>query len=322
LLTFSSRAALLWRLYSLRSWVQDHHIQVIHFHKSSDLRLVPYLSWLLPNVRLVFTEHMNAKKPKHSLYHRWVYKRLHQVVAISDHSLANNLRALPVSAHQIQRLYAGIDLQVFKPSLTADDRAALRSTLGLNADDIACCLPGRISPGKGHAVFVDALAQWAAQHKGPGRARGFIVGGLNATEGADEQLVAQLQARVRQMGMEELITFTGYSAQIHRLLQAMDMVCVPSDQEAFGLALVEAMALGLPVVGSNSGAIPEILGLDGACGLLAEPNKPEAFAQAFVQLAESETKRTQIGECTLTRVRTTFDIGLHVNRLKNIYQIL
>jgi glycosyltransferase involved in cell wall biosynthesis len=188
-------------------------------------------------------------------------------------------------------------------------------------NDIACCLPGRISPGKGHAVFVDALAQWAAQHKGPGRARGFIVGGLTATQGADEALVAQLQARVREMGMEALITFTGFSSQIHRLLQAMDMVCVPSDQEAFGLALVEAMALGLPVVGSNSGAIPEILGLDGACGLLAEPNNPASFAQAFAQLAGSTTRRSAIGEQALKRVQSNFNLQQHASHLLKIYQL-
>jgi glycosyltransferase involved in cell wall biosynthesis len=320
MLTFAGRWALLWQLFGLCVWLRSSGIQVIHFHKSSDLRFAPLFAWLLPHVRLVFTEHMNAKRPKHSIYHLWVYRCLHQVIAISDYSLANNLRALPVRPQHIQRLYAGINLQLFKPSLSFVEREQLRASLGLQSQDIACCLPGRISPGKGHAVFLDAVVDWAQQHPGPGKARAFIVGGLVEADGADEALVTQLQARVRELGAEHYITFTGYSAQMNQLLQAMDMVCIPSTQEAFGLAVVEAMALGLPVVGSNSGAIPEILGHNGDYGLLAEPNNPASFAQAFQQLAASLALRQSIGQQALARVQSTFNLKDHVSRLLHIYR--
>ncbi len=319
-LTFASRFSVLCRCFALQSWVTAHNIQAIHFHKSSDLRLVPLLRWLLPGVRLVFTEHMNAKKPKHSLYHRWVYRMLHQVIAISNYTLANNIKALPVRPQQIQRLYAGIDLDIFKRSLATGDCDALRTSLGLQANDVACCLPGRISPGKGHRVFIDAVAHWAHKHSGPGRVHAFIVGGLHASEGADEALVHQLQVSIKQMGLEHLFTFTGYSSKLQELLQAMDMVCIPSAQEAFGLAVVEAMALGLPVVGSSSGAIPEILGNNGDFGLLADPNSPASFAHVFLQLSESPSLRQAIGQKALQRVRSTFNLQDHVKRLIDIYQ--
>lgn len=320
-LVFPSRLSVWRRWRTLQRWVHEHHILVIHFHKSSDLRLVPLFSWLFPGVQLVFTEHMNAKKPKHSFYHRWVYKRLHRVISISDHSLANNLRALPVAPGQIERLYAGINLEVFRPSLSVPDRTALRRSLGLQPDDVACCLPGRISPGKGHTVFVDAVLEWARQYKGAGRVHAFIVGGLHASEGADEVLVEALRSRIRQQGAETRFTFTGYTAEMQRLLQAMDIVCIPSDQEAFGLAVVEAMALGLPVVGSRSGAIPEILGENGEYGLLAAPNDPRSFAKALAQLASSPELRQRIGQQALQRVQTTFNLTQHVTRLKQIYQL-
>jgi len=318
--TFGSRFSVLLQLRSCVEWIKVNRIQVVHFHKSSDLRLLPWLSWALPDVRFVFTEHMNAKTPKHSWYHRWVYKLLHQVIAISDHTMGNNLRALPIGPQQIQRLYAGINLQLFRPTLTSDERTTLRTSLGLQADDMACCLPGRISPGKGHKVFVDAVTQWAHKHTGPGCVHAFIVGGLHASEGADEALVQQLQAHIKQQGVEHLFTFTGYSSKLQELLQAMDMVCIPSTQEAFGLAVVEAMALGLPVVGSNSGAIPEILGNNGDFGLFADPSSPASFAQAFLQLTESPSLRQAIGQKALQRVRSTFNLQDHVKRLIDIYQ--
>jgi glycosyltransferase involved in cell wall biosynthesis len=321
LLVFPSRLSV-WRCWRmLQRWVHEHHIQVIHFHKSSDLRLVPLLTWLFPGVRLVFTEHMNAKKPKHSFYHRWVYKRLHRVIAISDHSLANNLRALPVTPGKMERLYAGINLEVFHPSMSASERNALRDSLGLKPEDVACCLPGRISHGKGHAVFVDAVVELARLYAGVGRVHAFIVGGLYGNEGADEALVQTLRTRILKLGVQPLFTFTGYSSELQRLLQAMDIVCIPSDQEAFGLAVVEAMALGLPVVGSRSGAIPEILGHNGEYGLLAEPNDPRSFAQALAHLASSPEQRQRLGQQALQRVQTTFNLTQHVTRLKHIYKL-
>jgi len=319
--SFSSRMALACRLLFFKKWLLNQQFKVVHFHKSSDLRLVPLFRWLMPTTRLIFTEHMNAKKPKNSLYHWWVYRCLHQVIAISDHSLANNLRALPVDVKKIKRLYAGIDLNIFRPNLSQDDRLALRNNFSLTKDDIALCLPGRISNGKGHDVFIDAVLELSKNYKGPGRIQAFIVGGLKASEGAHELLVNQLKERINVLKVNHLFTFTGFSTEIHNLLQAMDVVCIPSTQEAFGLSVVESMALGLPVVGSNSGAIPEILGLDGNHGLLAEPQNPHSFAAAFSCLVASSSLRLSIGQRGLEYVKLHFNIVDHVDRLLKIYEL-
>lgn len=319
--TFQSRMALLFQLLSLTRWMQNNNVTVVHFHKSTDLRVALLMGWLLPDLKLVFTEHMNAKKSKKSPYHRLVYGRLDQVISISDFTLANNLSALPVRREKICRLYSGIDLERFCPSLAGDERLNLRNQLGLTSDTFALCLPGRLTPGKGHEVFVDAFALLLQKSSLTRPVKAFIVGGLTLDKGADEAFVELLQNKIQDMGLTEHVTFTGYTTEMQRLLQAMDAVCVPSRVEAFGLAVVEAMALGVPVVGSNSGAIPEILGCNGEYGLLAQPDDAQSYAASFERLMSDDDLCEKISQRALERVRSVFDLRHHVQALQEIYGI-
>ena len=320
LFTLPSRSAAFLQLHRLLRWIREQCVEVVHFHKSSDLRLLIALAPCLPAARFFFTEHMNVQRPKRSFYHRWVYKRLHRVFAISDYTRANNLRALPVDDQQLVRLYLGIDLQRFCPSLEAEERASLRASLGLAEQTVAICLPGRISPGKGHAVFVEAVLELGRRLGLRPSLCAFIVGGLQATEGSDEALVEQLQSRIRAHQAESLFHFTGYTPEVHRLLQAMDVVCIPSEKEAFGLTVIESLALGLPVVASDSGGIPEILGSGGEYGLLAAPHDPAAFASALERLALSKALREELGARGIQRAKSSFDLTHHVERLLEFYR--
>lgn len=321
LMTFKSRMCVLFKILYLSRWLRNKNIQIVHFHKSTDLRLALLIGWVLPNIRLVFTEHMNAKKDKKSPYHRLVYGRLDQVISISDFTLDNNRRALPVTSDKICRLYSGVDLQRFHPSLTLAERNQIRQSLGLSPDTVALCLPGRLSPGKGHEVFVEAIAVLNRSADLSRPVHAFVIGGLTSAEGADESFVTQLKQKVLDFGLSEKLTFTGYTSEIQLFLQAMDIVCIPSRLEAFGLAVVEAMALGVPVVGSNSGAIPEILGRGGEYGLLATPDDAESFAACFERLIENDGFRETIGKQALQQVHRNFDLRRHVERLLEIYRI-
>ena len=316
--TFSSRLALIAYPHAFKKWLKENNIEAIHFHKSTDLRLAPFLKMLTPKTRLVFTEHMNAKKPKKHIYHQLVYRCIDQVISISDHSLGNNKKALPVPTHKIRKIYSGIDLRKFKPNLTEYARKEIRAELGLK-NEIAFCLPGRFSSGKGHKIFVESFIRFSKLKDAPS-AHAFLIGGVTADKGADEQLVSDIKQDIEEKEAEHLFTFTGYRPDMHRILQAMDVVCIPSRLEAFGLTIVEAMALGLPVIGSNSGAVPEILGKDGQCGLLANPGNPHSFTDAFIKLSNDAVTRKTLGANALKRAHQLFDIRNHVKELKKIYK--
>jgi len=296
----------------LLRYLKDHDIRVLHCHKSSDLRLGALLVTLRPGLRLFFTDHMGVTRPKKDAYHRWAYGRVTRLFSISDATRTRNLAAFPLPAARIRRLYLGIDTADFAPRLMTDERAFLRSSLGIPENAVAIGLPGRLTQGKGQELWIEALAGLAEQ--APDLAwQGVLIGGVLASEGSDEAYVARLRALVSARGLEDSITFTGFRPDLPRLFEALDIVCVPSLNEAFGLTVIEAMAAGKAVIGADSGAIPELI--DSSTGRLASPDSPRAWTEAMAKLAGDGELRERLGRAARQHVLDGFTLQAHVAEL-------
>lgn len=315
-LVVSSKGRALLALPRLLRYLKEHDIGVIHCHKSSDLRLGALLVSLRPSLRLFFTDHMGVTRPKKDPYHRWAYGKVTRIFSISEATRARNLAAFPLPPERIHRLYLGIDPAPYAPSLDGGARLALRRELGVSDGAVAIGLPGRLTPGKGQCVWLEALARLSETH--PGIAwHGVLIGGVMAAEGSNEEYVAELRQRVVALGLEPRITFAGFRRDLPRLFEALDIVCVPSRNEAFGLTVIEAMAAGKAVVGSNSGAIPELLG--GSTGRLVAPDDTQCWAEVMAELAADTTLRSRLGGAAREKVLKDFTLPSHVTNLVEEY---
>jgi len=96
----------------------------------------------------------------------------------------------------------------------------------------------------------------------------------------------------------------------------MDIVAIPSHNEAFGLTVIEAMAAGKPIVGASTGAIPEIID---DCGLLADPLSASAIANQLRTLLQAPTMRAQLGQQAHQRAEQAFSISKHLDKLIATY---
>lgn len=315
-LTVPSRGRALLQVRRILAYLELHAIEVLHCHKSSDLRLGALLATLKPKLTLFFTDHMGVTRPKKDPYHRWAYGKVTRLFSISEATRQRNLLAFPLPAQRIRRLYLGIDLAPYTPQLSEEARQALRRELGVLSDQVAIGLPGRLTDGKGHRVWLKGLAQLVEQ--APNLSwHGVLIGGLTAREGSDERYVAQLRGLVAELGLEARVTFTGFRSDLPRLFEALDIVCVPSRNEAFGLTVVEAMAAGKVIIGADSGAIPELLEAD--CGRLAAANDPTVWAEMMAELGRDAELRCSLGQAARARAETAFDISAHVEALANEY---
>ncbi|WP_249260700.1 glycosyltransferase family 4 protein [Halomonas caseinilytica] len=315
-LTFVSREQALWRVRRILTYLRAHGIEVLHCHKSSDLRLGALLVSLQPRLRLFFTDHMGVTRPKRDPFHRWSYGKVSRLFSISEATRRRNLKAFPLPAERIRRLYLGIDPAPYADDLGASEKAALRAELGIPEGAVAIGLPGRITRGKGQALWVEALGRLA--ERGPGQAwQGVLIGGLAADEGSDEAVVAELRERVVELGLASRVSFVGFRSDLPSCLKALDIVCVPSRNEAFGLTVIEAMAAARPVVGSSSGAIPELI--NEQTGRLADPDVPEAWVTALVELLEDVQLRERLGATGRQRVQEAFTLAGHVAALVEEY---
>lgn len=313
-LEYSSSSRALWRSWHLLRWLRARRITVIHCHKSSDLRVAAFLKARMPSLRIVFTEHMGVSKSKRDLYHRWAYGKVDQVLAISQATYQRNVKALPIKSERISCLYHGLDLMRYPDLMSSAGRRDQRERLGLTEGDMAVGLAARLTPGKGQRVFIEALAKLSPNS----RIRGVIIGSTEASQGSNAVFVDELRARIKELGLKDRVIMTGYQSDMPATLAALDMACVPSPNEAFGLSAIEAMAVALPVIASNSGALPEIVTTD--TGLLVEPKDIDGWSQAMSWLEENPEERFRLGENGRRRVEGRFELGGHVDVLERCYR--
>lgn len=191
--------------------------------------------------------------------------RATRIIAVSD-AVAQSARlalAGGSTADRVRVVRNGIDTAPFENGPTREEA---RRALALPPDaPVAVCL-ARLSPEKGVADLVDA----ATCAKTPN----LIV--LIAGDGPERDALAR---RIEATGLIGRVLLLGRRDDVPRLLRAADVAVVPSREEGLGLAAVEAMAAGVPVIATEAGGLPEVV-TDG-CGVLVPPGDPDALAEAL-----------------------------------------
>lgn len=217
-------------------------------------------------------------------------KTCDHVVAISDY-IRNEAIRHGVAPNRVTTIHNTVT-----PSPTADSkqREAIRAELGIASSAPVIGIVGRLDPDKGHDDTVKAFFSIASAHPD---AHLVIVG--------DGPRFAAIQGAVAQAGLDQRVLLTGWRSDVPRLLTAMDIFAHPSRREPFGLAVVEAMAHGLPVVAYADGATPEIV-QHGITGLLAPPGDIDTLAYHLSSLLDKPDIGRRMGKQGKGRVETQF----------------
>ncbi|WP_417527177.1 glycosyltransferase family 4 protein [Marinomonas shanghaiensis] len=305
-LSLASRGEGYRKLFSIAQWIKQREIDVVHCHKSSDLTLAVLLKKLC-GFKLIYTDHMGAKRSKRDFYHRFIYRNVDLVLSISNFTRARNVKALPMPESKIKRLWYGTEIADIE-----DIEFNLKAELSLPLDAILIGIVGRLSNGKGHLELLKAFKQLTIS-----QAHLIIVGGLTAETGGSTEYVRMLQSYVAENDLQDKVTFYGFTDKPDILLKTVDIVVIPSHNEAFGLTVIEAMAAKKAVVGSSHGAIPELLE---DTGVVVDPFDTEAFASAIDGLSSSVEERERLSLLARKRACDFFDQKKHVDTLLEIYR--
>jgi glycosyltransferase involved in cell wall biosynthesis len=206
---------------------------------------------------------------------------------------------------KIRVVYNGIDIR--KVSSLGDTDIIKR--YGIHKEDFVILYLGRLHPKKCPEDVVKAFPKIV--QKVP-NAKLVIAG-----KGSEK---AKLEKLVKKLKLQDKVVFTGFVSENEKwsLLKRCDVFVLPSIVEAFGIALIEAMACGKPVIATNVGPFPEII-RDGETGILIPVHSPNHLAEAVINLSQDDRKRVHIGKKAKEEVENRFNISKIANNYLKIY---
>lgn len=250
----------------------------------------------------------------HGVYYRRKWKRrlINRVlahytdrqIAVSEAVKQDLIRYDWVRPESIEVIPTGIDLTHFQFEV---DPVKVRAELGLPLDAYAFGTVGRLERPKGHVYLIRAFERIVKTNE---RARLVLVG--------DGSLAKPLQEEAARLGLAERVVFAGSRRDVPYLLRALDVFVFPSLWEGQGLALVEAMASGLPVVASRVGGVSEVVS-DGSSGQLVPPGSPEALAEAMLAVMANPARAREMGAAARARAEAVFGASRMIKRLEELY---
>ncbi len=287
--------------------MDKHEIDVIHMHWGKDLALAALSKWFSKSKpRLVYTRQMKMTRSKDDFYHNFLYRQMDLMLCITKKLVAEAKQFLcDEYGPKIKRLYYGVDAP--PRLLTHAERLILRQGLGLKKDEFLVGLFARIEENKRQHLLVDVIAL-AKKDAIPMCA--LIVG-----HGMKGPYLEDLQSRVVTENLEKEVIFKDFVDRPQDWMQACDCVVLATKEETFGLVLIEAMRVGVPVVGTNSGGVPEIIDHE-VTGLLFEPDDVEGFYQCLRSLKTDDDLSKKIAEAGEQKAGLLFETEGHFSQLR------
>lgn len=279
-----------------RRLLRGQAIDLVHINNGTSCIWSVPLSWWLGKPALV---HLHADFSRRNRF-RFGIHLADRIVGVSAAVLARSRRG-PHTAARCRVIYNGLPDRAAPPG----DRPARRAALGLEEGDFALGLAAYLIPPKRVDVAIAAMAALP-----PGLARRPVL--LVLGDGPER---AALEARAAGLP----VRFLGHRDDVGGILDVLDAFVLPSEMEAFSLALLEAAAAGLPRIGVAAGGTPESI-LDGEDGLIVPPGDPAALARAIIGLIAEPERARALGKAAQARQRETFTEARFAEAFLGLYR--
>ena len=293
----------------LRALLLDGDYDVVHVHAPLVAAVVRLVLRTIPAARrpaLVSTEH--NRWPRHHPATRWANAATLPFDDATFAVSADVVSTMPSRlAARTEVLVHGVDLEGVRRR--AGDRADARRALGVADDDVVVAIVANLRAAKAYDVWVAAAA--SACRREP-RLRFVSVG-----QGPMADEIAQLATAT---GLGDRLQLLGYRDDAPTVLRAADVFTLTSQHEGLPVALMEALALGLPVVATRAGGIPQAVD-DGVEAVLVPVGDVAALADAYVSLANDPARRSAMGAAAQARA-SAYDIRRAAAVLEDRYRSL
>jgi glycosyltransferase involved in cell wall biosynthesis len=238
---------------------------------------------LVPDLAVIFYQQLHASSKKKDPFHNWVYRNLDGAVVLTQKLKDSLADRTILPKEKIRVIPYGIEVSAFDPARHSKDEN--RRQFDLPEDRFLVGLVGRIEEAKGQDIAIEAF-----QKANLPNAMLVICGAAQTKDYLDH-----LRERAAALKVEKSVRFLPFTTEIPALMNAFDLSLLPSRGETFGLVVIEAMAAGVPVIGTDAEGVPEIIRQE-ENGMLVPPGDIGALASAMRRLTEDGGLRERLGK--------------------------
>jgi len=287
--------------------IKSFHPEVIHLH-DSHAHALGGLAGRITGAGLIVV----SRRVDFPVNIKWNFLKRKKYLSLTNHFIAvsNRVReeliAAGISEEKVSVVYSGIDLGKFRNLGSSD---YVYDEFGMRRGEFLIGSVAALAPHKDHITFLRAAKQVLDRFP---QSRFILVG--------EGELEGELKREVKDLSISESVIFTGFRKDVGNIVSILDIFVISSYLEGLCTSLLDAMLLGIPIVATDVGGIPEIIH-NGVNGILVPPRDPKALADAICHLLSDEGLRGSLSESG-RRVVKNFDIGRTITLTESLYRRL
>ncbi|HVG02753.1 MAG TPA: glycosyltransferase family 4 protein, partial [Nitrospira sp.] len=237
-----------------------------------------------------------------------LYRRLFDMVIVTggERNRQDLIHRDGLAADRVAAFPIGLDVEHFSPGRPRKD---IRVELGIPSNHLLGGIISYLRDYKGHRYFVEAAAKVLKEHQGVT----FVIVG----EGPEEQ---NIRSQIERLGLTADVRMLGFRDDLLDVFRSLDLFVIPTvEGDTIPQVLMQALAIGLPIVSTTTGSIPDVV-IDGESGFLVAPRDVDALADRIGRLLADSALRTAMGRLGRQRVERSYSIDRMVDELERVYR--
>lgn len=291
-----------------RGLIARERPDIVHVNSSRDSWIATLAARLVsPRPKVIRTRHISAPLTNNAATYL-LYRRLFDMVIVTggERTRQDLIRRDGLAPDRVAAFPIGLDVEQFSPAPPMRD---IRHELGLSADQRLVGLISYLRDYKGHTYFVEAAARVLKQHQ---RVSFLIVG-----EGPEER---NIRAQIERLGVGQHVRMLGFRDDLLDIFRSLTVFVIPTiEGDTIPQVLMQALAIGLPVVSTTTGSIPDVV-KDGVSGLIVPPRDAEALADGIGRLLGDSALCAKLGREGRLTVERHYSLDRMVDELEHVYR--